>query len=89
MRTRLGTVRNHSAAAAGAAVAEAVRSAQLVRYTLQRVGKVVRNYTVQVVPVVVSVLLVELEGTVQVHHRLNLIQDLRKQSKDAEVLLLL
>lgn len=89
MRTRLGTVRNHSAAAAGAAVAEAVRSAQLVRYTLQRVGKVVRNCTVQVVPVVVSVLLVELEGTVQVHHRLNLIQDLRKQSKDAEVLLLL
>jgi hypothetical protein len=70
-------------------VAEAVRSVQPVHYTLQRVGKVVHNCTVQVVPVVVSVLLVELKRTVQVHHRRNLIRDLRKQSKDAEVLRLL
>jgi hypothetical protein len=55
-RTRRGTVRNHSAAvgaAAEAVFAGAVPWAQLVRYTLQQVGKPVGNYTVQVVPVVV------------------------------------
>ena len=83
-RTRQGTVRNHSAAA-GAAIAEAVRSAQLVRYTLQQVGKVVGNCIVQVVPVVVSGLLVELKGTVQVQHPRNLIRDPQKRSKGAEV----
>jgi hypothetical protein len=52
--------------------------AQLVRYTLQQVEKFVGNCTVQAVPVVVWGLIVELKGTVQVTHRRNLIQDLRK-----------
>lgn len=55
-RTRRGTVRNHSAAvgaAAGVVLAEAVPWAQLVRYTLQQVGKAEGNCTVQVVLIVV------------------------------------
>ena len=87
MRTRQDTVRNHSAGAAGAAIAGLVRSPQLVHCTLQQVGRVVGNCTVQVVPVAVSGLLVDLKGTAPSQHCQNLIRGLRKRNKDAEVYL--